>query len=95
MASVERGLLLTGHQSARHRPDDGDISIGAFGLWIEGGVGDIPGRGDHHRRQPRRLLRGVELIGKDSGSTVDQRPDHQARRDDDRGTAATAPGAGG
>ena len=32
----------------------GDFSRGAAGFWVEDGVDRLPGRGDHHRRQPAR-----------------------------------------
>jgi PmbA protein len=65
MASVERGLLLTGTIGFGTDPTTGDISIGAFGLWIEGGVATFPVAGITIAGNLGDLLRGVELIGND------------------------------
>jgi PmbA protein len=65
MASVERGLLLTGTIGFGTDPTTGDISIGAFGLWIEGGVTTFPVAGITIAGNLADLLKGVELIGND------------------------------
>ena len=49
-----RGLLVTELLGQGVNPVTGDYSRGAAGYWVEGGEIAYPGRGDHHRRQPRR-----------------------------------------
>ena len=43
----------------------GRLPRGAAGFWVENGKIDPPGRGDHHRRQPRRDVQGIVESGND------------------------------
>lgn len=65
LASVERGLLLTGTIGFGADATTGDISIGAFGLWIEDGVPAFPVAGVTISGNLGDLLQGVELVGDD------------------------------
>jgi PmbA protein len=44
----------------------GDYSRGASGFWVENGRDRLPGAGDHHRRQPEDMLKGIEAVGADA-----------------------------
>jgi len=96
MASVERGLLLTGTIGFGTDPTTGDISIGAFGLWIENGVPSFPVAGITIAGNLRDLLTGIELIGNDltfHGAT--NGPTIKLAEMTIGGTTAAAQGAGG
>ncbi|MGV8040494.1 MAG: TldD/PmbA family protein [Thermoanaerobaculaceae bacterium] len=63
--SVDRGLLLTGTIGLGLMPTTGDMSVGAFGLWIEKGeivhpVAEVTISGNLGE-----LLKGVQMVGND------------------------------
>jgi PmbA protein len=65
LASVDRGLLLTGTIGFGTDPTTGDISIGAFGLWIEDGAPAFPVAEITISANLADLLTGVEMVGND------------------------------
>jgi PmbA protein len=65
VASVDRGLLLTGTIGFGTDPTTGDISIGAFGLWIEDGAPAFPVAEITISGNLADLLAGVEMVGND------------------------------
>lgn len=65
MASVDRGLLVTGTIGFGTDPTTGDISIGAFGLWIEDGAVAFPVAEITISGNLADLLGGVEMVGND------------------------------
>jgi PmbA protein len=65
VASVERGLLLTRTIGFGTDPSTGDISIGAFGLWIEEGAPAFPVAEITISGNLAQLLREVEMVGND------------------------------
>ncbi|MBC7187746.1 MAG: TldD/PmbA family protein [Calditrichaeota bacterium] len=65
IASVEKGLLITGTMGWGFNPVTGDLSRGAFGLWIEHGqivhpVAEVTISGNL-----ASMLRSVEMVGND------------------------------
>ena len=65
LKSVDKGLLLTGTIGFGLMPTTGDISVGAFGLWIENGeivhpVAEVTISGNLGE-----LLKGVQMVGND------------------------------
>lgn len=65
VGSVDRGLLLTGTIGLGLMPTTGDMSVGAFGLWIEKGeivhpVAEVTISGNLGE-----LLQGVQMVGND------------------------------
>ena len=65
MASVEKGLLVTGTIGFGTDPTTGDISIGAFGLWIEDGAVAFPVAEITISGNLADLLSSVEMVGND------------------------------
>ena len=75
--SVDKGLLLTGTIGFGLVPTSGDISTGAFGLWIEKGEIAFPVAEITISGNLADVLKGVEMVGDDpelndtiSGPTV-------------------------
>jgi PmbA protein len=75
--SVDKGLLLTGTIGFGLVPTSGDISTGAFGLWIEKGEVAFPVAEITISGNLADVLKGVEMVGDDpelndtiSGPTV-------------------------
>ncbi len=65
VGSVDKGLLLTGTIGFGAVPTTGDISRGAFGIWIEGGEPAYPVAGVTIGANLGTLLQQVEMIGND------------------------------
>jgi len=65
LKSVDKGLLLTGTLGQGTVPTTGDISIGAFGLWIEKGEVIYPVAEITISGNLGELLKGVEMVGSD------------------------------
>jgi PmbA protein len=63
--SVDVGLLLTGTIGQGTDTTTGDISIGAFGLWIEDGKPVFPVAEITVSSNLADLLKGVEMVGND------------------------------
>ena len=63
--SVDRGLLLTGTIGQGLIPTTGDISRGAFGMWIEKGEIAYPVAEITIAGNLGRILKDVEMIGSD------------------------------
>ena len=63
--SVDRGLLLTGTLGQGTVPTTGDISIGAFGVWIEKGALTYPVADITVSSNLGELLQRVEMVGTD------------------------------
>lgn len=63
--SVDKGLLLTGTIGQGTDATTGDISIGAFGLWIESGEPAFPVAEVTVSANLGDLLKGVEAVGND------------------------------
>lgn len=63
--SVDRGLLLTGTIGFGLVPTTGDISRGAFGMWIEGGEIAYPVAEITIAGNLGQMLLGIEMIGND------------------------------
>jgi len=63
--SVEKGLLLTGTIGQGLVPTTGDISRGAFGLWIEKGEIAYPVAEITISGNLGQLLKGIEMVGND------------------------------
>jgi PmbA protein len=63
--SVDKGLLLTGTIGQGTDTTTGDISIGAFGLWIEDGKPVFPVAEITVSSNLADLLKGVEMVGDD------------------------------
>jgi PmbA protein len=63
--SVDKGLLLTGTIGQGTNTTTGDISIGAFGLWIEDGEPAFPVAEVTVSSNLADLLNGVEMVGND------------------------------
>jgi PmbA protein len=65
IASVDRGLLLTGTLGQGTVPTTGDISVGAFGLWIEKGEVAFPVAEITISGNLGEMLGKVEMVGSD------------------------------
>ena len=65
IASVDNGLYLTRFLGLGQEPTTGDISVGAFGLWIEKGALSYPVANITISANLGTLLAGVELVGSD------------------------------
>ncbi|MGA9753227.1 MAG: TldD/PmbA family protein [Acidobacteriota bacterium] len=65
LKSVDKGLLLTGTLGQGTVPTTGDISVGAFGLWIEKGEVAYPVAEITISGNMGELLAGVEMVGSD------------------------------
>lgn len=65
IATIDRGLLLTGTIGFGTDPTTGDISIGAFGLWIEDGAPAFPVAEITISGNLADLLTNVEMVGND------------------------------
>jgi PmbA protein len=63
--SVEKGLLLTGTMGQGIVPTTGDISRGAFGLWIEKGEIAFPVAEITISGNLGQILKGVAMVGND------------------------------
>jgi len=63
--SVDKGLLLTGTIGFGRVPTTGDISTGAFGLWIEKGEIAFPVAEITISGNLADVLKGVEMVGDD------------------------------
>ncbi len=63
--SVDKGLLLTGTIGFGRVPTTGDISTGAFGLWIEKGEVAFPVAEITISGNLADVLKGVEMVGDD------------------------------
>jgi len=63
--SVDKGLLLTGTIGQGTDTTTGDISIGAFGLWIEDGEPAFPVAEITVSANLADILKGVEMVGND------------------------------
>jgi PmbA protein len=63
--SVDKGLLLTDTIGFGLVPTTGDISRGAFGMWIEGGEIAYPVAEITIAANLGKLLQEVEMIGND------------------------------
>jgi PmbA protein len=63
--SVEKGLYLTGTIGLGTEATTGDISVGAFGLWIEKGELTYPVAGITVAANLGTLLENVEMVGND------------------------------
>lgn len=63
--SVDRGLLLTDTIGFGRIPSTGDISQGAFGMWIENGELAFPVAEITISGNLGTMLRGIEMIGND------------------------------
>jgi PmbA protein len=77
LKSVDKGLLLTGTIGLGADPTTGDISMGAFGLWIEKGEVAFPVAEITISANLADILKGIEMVGNDlrfldstSGPTV-------------------------
>jgi PmbA protein len=65
LQSVEKGLLLTGTLGQGTVATTGDISVGAFGLWIEKGETAFPVAEITLSGNLGEILKGVEKVGGD------------------------------
>lgn len=65
LASVGNGLLLTGTLGLGTDASTGDISMGAFGLWIEKGRPAFPVAEITISANLADILKGVEMVGDD------------------------------
>ena len=65
VASVDKGLLLTGTMGLGTDPTTGDISMGAFGMWIEKGQLAFPVAKITISANLADILKGVEMVGTD------------------------------
>ncbi len=65
IATVDRGLLVTGTMGWGFNPVTGDLSRGVFGLWIEGGQVAYPVAEVTISANLGGMLRGIEMVGKD------------------------------
>ena len=65
LKSVDKGLLLTGTMGLGTDPTTGDISMGAFGLWIEKGELVFPVAEITISANLVDILKGVEMVGND------------------------------
>lgn len=63
--SVDKGLLLTGTIGFGLVPTTGDISRGAFGLWIENGEIAFPVSEITISGNLGQILRGIQMVGND------------------------------
>ncbi|MBP1691196.1 MAG: microcin-processing peptidase 1, partial [Bacteroidetes bacterium] len=63
--SVDKGLLLTGTIGFGLVPTTGDISRGAFGLWIEKGEIAFPVSEITISGNLGQILRGIQMVGND------------------------------
>jgi PmbA protein len=63
--SVDKGLYLTRFLGLGQEPTTGDISVGAFGLWIEKGALAFPVSEITISANLGTLLQNVELVGND------------------------------
>jgi len=63
--SVDKGLLLTGTIGFGLVPTTGDISRGAFGLWIENGAIAFPVSEITISGNLGQILRGIQMVGND------------------------------
>ena len=63
--SVDKGLLLTGTIGLGRVPTTGDISVGAFGLWIEKGQIAFPVAEVTISGNLAEMLQGVQMVGND------------------------------
>jgi PmbA protein len=63
--SIDNGLLLTGTIGFGQVPTTGDISRGAFGIWIEKGELTYPVAEITISGNLAQLLRGVQMVGND------------------------------
>ena len=63
--SVDKGLLLTGTIGFGRVPTTGDISTGAFGLWIEKGEVAFPVAEITISGNLADVLKGIEMVGDD------------------------------
>jgi PmbA protein len=63
--SVEKGLLLTGTIGLGTDVTTGDISMGAFGLWIEKGEVAFPVAEITISANLADILKGIEMVGND------------------------------
>ena len=81
--SVKDGLLLTRTLGHGLNSVTGDISRGAFGLWIEDGEVAFPVSEDHDLREPRRAPR-KHRNGRERPRVPEpgRRPHHQGGRND-------------
>ncbi len=65
IASVDNGFYMTRFLGLGQEPTTGDISIGAFGLWIEKGALSYPVANITVSANLGTLLAGVEMVGSD------------------------------
>jgi PmbA protein len=65
ISSVDRGLLLTGTIGLGTDPTTGDISMGAFGLWIEKGQIAFPVAEITISANLATILKGIDMVGND------------------------------
>ena len=63
--SVDKGLYVTRYLGLGQEPTTGDISVGAFGLWIEKGALAFPVSEITISANLGTLLQNVELVGND------------------------------
>ena len=63
--SVDKGLFLTRFLGLGQEATTGDISVGAFGLWIEKGALSFPVAGVTISGNLGTLLKNVEMVGND------------------------------
>jgi PmbA protein len=63
--SVDKGLYLTGTIGLGRVPTTGDLSVGAFGLWIEKGELTFPVAEITISGNLGELLQGVQMVGND------------------------------
>jgi PmbA protein len=63
--SVDKGLMLTGTIGFGQVPTTGDISRGAFGIWIEKGELTYPVSEITISGNLARMLQGIQMIGND------------------------------
>lgn len=63
--SVDKGLYFTRFLGLGTEPTTGDISVGAFGLWIEKGVLAFPVSGITVSANLGTMLQNVEMVGND------------------------------
>jgi PmbA protein len=65
LKSVDKGLLLTGTIGLGRVPTTGDISVGAFGLWIEKGEIAFPVAEITISGNLGEILQGIQMVGND------------------------------